>query len=124
MISLEQRRADASTHINMDPIQIEIVRSEKKRNDGGGLSTVSTTLPAQTVRIYLLGTPQKTVVIGGKAIEADYIMLAPWDADVKATSNINDSFKCSVGNFSIEGIIPTFAEGQIASYQCYLKKVE
>lgn len=93
MTQLEVLRRDHLALIAEDPVSISIHRVAYRDNGRGGREVASETdLPAFTGRLVPVSPGRRRQSEGELAQAAEMLLLAPYDADVRADSLTEDSF--------------------------------
>jgi len=120
------RRQHVAWAIQQNPVTIIIQRTEKTDAGGYFTETPSTHGP-YTVRIFQRGTqvPQTVSTLAGtKETDRTWGLLADYNADFKAGSNILDEFEVAgLGKFQVLNVYPQVVQGEIVGYQADLEKV-
>src|SRR5690625_7478474 len=90
---VSMRRRHTAWNINQNPADIIIERKGQKR-ENGKIVNVNETLESQEMRIYVSGGSENVVVetIGERQFDRYYRLLASWDADIQADTEVKDSF--------------------------------
>ena len=112
-------------NIQQNPTEIVIRRKESVRS-GGGRAETETVLDPQTVRIYSVSSNAPEVEItepGVKHKTVNVSMLAPYTADVKASSTVSDEFEWQGGKYKVKDCKPMIQNDQVVGYQCRLERV-
>ncbi|HBZ09122.1 MAG TPA: hypothetical protein DEO65_04430 [Bacillus bacterium] len=125
MNPVELRRKDTKWNIAQNPTTITIKRTEKIRA-GGAIDEVELPVGPFTVRIFSSKTAfPKTVttLAGEKHVDQHYGLLADYEADIQAGTNVKDEFEVNGMKFIVIAVHPQSINGQIVSYQCELEKV-
>ncbi len=113
--------------INDNPITITINRTTKTYT-GGAWEESTTTLDAQTVRLYTKGTISEItstdIAESGWTQVTILKMLAPYDADVKRKTAYNtDRFTAYGRNYEIIDVMDFRVDGEIVFKQCQIREV-
>ena len=122
MVSM--RRKHTAWNINQNPSDITIHRKGKKREDGK-IVNVDIVLPSQQMRLYVSGGSENVIVetIGEKQIDRYYRLLAPWDADIQAGTEVKDSFIHDDERYEIKAVNSQSIHGQVVGKQCLIERV-
>jgi hypothetical protein len=127
MESLETRRKQTIWNISLNPVTINIKRTEKIEADGGFTESESQLGP-YIVRIFKQknsNQKEMSTLAGTKEVDDSWGMLADYTVDLKAGPNVKDEFDVAgLGHFLIKATNPQLVEGQIAGYQADLEKVD
>ena len=120
------RRKNTAWSINQNPVTITINRTEKVEIDGHFDEHVYQIGPL-IVRIFQAAEKNartETHLVGTKVIDAGWGLLADWQADLRAGSNVRDEFDVpDIGFFVIKSVYPQMVMEQVAGYQAELEKV-
>lgn len=120
------RRQHITWTIQQNPVKIIIQRTEKM-DKGGYFEEIESEVGPFVVRIYQYGTwvPQEVNTLAGtKQVDRTWGMLADWQADIKAGSNVLDEFDVpGVGRFQTLEVYPQVVKGELVGYQVALEKV-
>jgi hypothetical protein len=114
--------------INDNPTSITITRTTKASDGAGGWTESTTTLDAQTVRLYTKGTVSE--ITSTDVAESGYTqvtilkMLAEYDADVeRKTADNTDTFTANGRNYEIVDVLDVMVGGEIVFKQCQVREV-
>lgn len=121
-ISVAARRRITDAAIAVNPSEIVITRTSKARA-GSGFADTTTTLTAFTGRVFLgnTGANRRTSGTPGARQEGEQCyLLAPWHADVQASSTVTDVFECDGVRYRVEAVLPVRLSGAVVSLQCPL----
>jgi hypothetical protein len=120
------RRQHIAWAIQQNPVEIIIQRTEKVDMDGY-FDEVESEHGPFIVRIFQRGSriPQEISTLAGtKQVETAWGLLAGYEAEIKAGSNVLDEFKViGLGKFQVLAVYPQIVQGQIVGYQADLEKV-
>ena len=120
------RRQNILWAIQQNPGAITIQRTEKV-DMGGYFDEVKSTKGPFTVRIFQKDytfPKEASTLAGTKQIDGGWGLIADWDADIKASSNILDEFDVpDLGHFIIVAVYPQIVQGEIVGYWADLEKV-
>jgi len=117
-------RARINDVINQNPTTITITRTTKSSDGAGGYSTSTSTLSAQTVRIYRKKTRVLNVDEGGWHSSVITKMLAKYDADVQEKTATNtDSFTYDGNTYEVKHVENRYINGSIVKKTCEIEKV-
>lgn len=124
MTFLDQLRADHERLIAENPVAITIHRVEYVDDGAGGRVKMEADLPAFTGR--LMPSRQNTVEASseaGSVTTAAWILLSPWDADLRAGSDVEDTFTANGRRYRISRVIPRRWQGEVYGLQALLEEV-
>ena len=116
---------DILWNINQNPVSIFITRTEKTRS-GGGFTETKSSIGPFTVRIYQQKSSSQQEVssmAGTKQKNPNWGMLADYQSDIKAGTNVTDEFDALGGHFKVTTVNPQYCNNQIIGYQCDLEQV-
>lgn len=117
-------RARQTELINQNPASIIITRKAKTRNTGGGWTETSSTLDAQTVRIYAKG--ERVIMVGepGFSTVRPTKMIAKYDADIlgRGANNVG-TFPYDGKTYEVKDVKNEYANGSIVFKTCTLEKL-
>lgn len=120
------RRQQVQWNIQQNSTMITINRTEKVETEGH-FDESKTVVGPLTVRIFAKkqGNPKETSDLAGtKQTDANWGLLADYQADIKAGPNILDEFDVpGIGHFQISSVLPQIFQGQIVGFQADLEKV-
>lgn len=120
------RRQHTKWTIQQNPVEITIQRTEKV-DMGGYFDEVESEHGPYTVRIFQRGMqlPLEVSNLGGtKQTDRGWGLLAGYEAEIKAGSNVLDEFEVdSLGKFQVLAVYPQIIQGQVVGYQADLEKV-
>lgn len=118
------RRKHTAWNINQNPSSIVIERKGQKR-ENGKIVNVNETLEPQKMRVYVSGGSENVVVetIGERQIDRYYRLLAPWDADIQADTEVKDSFVHNGERYEVKSVNPQSIHGHAVGKQCLVERV-
>ena len=122
---VEMRRTHTRFSIDQNPMEITVNRIEKK-NMGGYYDEVKSVEGPFIVRIFISssGSPQKiTTLAGEKQVDRYFGLLADFEADIQAGTNVKDEFEAMGMKFLVKAIYPQMINSQIVGYQGELERV-
>ncbi|MBY9081000.1 hypothetical protein KIH86_07590 [Paenibacillus sp. HN-1] len=122
---LDLRRRHIAWNISQNPSTITIHRVEKRRK-GGGYEQVENDLTPITVRLYLGAHRDKQVdsgTVGTVYNDTVYSLLADEFADIRAGTDVTDSFNWHEEKYIIGQIVPNLVMGVTVGYQAILERV-
>lgn len=118
------RRKHTAWNINQNPSDIVIERKGQKR-ENGKIVNVNETLEAQEMRVYVSGGSENVIVetIGERQIDRYFRLLAPWDADIQAGTEVKDSFVHNGEKYEVKSVNPQSIHGHAVGKQCLVERV-
>lgn len=118
------RRKHTAWNINQNPSEIVIERKGQKR-ENGKIVNVNETLEPQKMRVYVSGGSENVIVetIGERQIDRYYRLLAPWDADIQADTEVKDSFVHNGETYEVKSVNPQSINGHAVGIQCLVERV-
>ena len=121
---VNMRRKHTEWNISQNPSDIVIQRKGQKR-EAGKIVNVNTVLPFQRMRLYVSGGSENVIVetIGEKQTDRYYRLLAPWDADIQAGTEVKDTFEIDGEKYEVKAVHPQSTHGQIVGKQCQIERV-
>ena len=127
MTALEALRAANAQAIDEDPVEIAIHRVQFV-DDGAGGRLKEESAPAPfTGRVYTgqgRGTFLRALLTeAGKATLAPFGLLAPWDADAQAGSDVEDTFEAAGRRYRVRQVTPRLWRGEVYALHCVLEEV-
>lgn len=126
MTTLEALRDATARLIAENPVQIVIHRVEYVENDDGGRVKQESDLPAFTGRLAL--SRQQAVQhyqneAGGLQVSA-WTLIAPWGAaDLKAGSDVEDTFAVSVRTYRVTRVVPRAYQDDVYAVHASVEEV-
>lgn len=127
---LNMRRADRRRIIAMDPMAITVQRVTEERGVRNTFTRAVTVLPPQTVRMFRYSRhrssrPQREVDQPGLALRLTrWALLAPHDADLRATAHTTDEFEVAGrGKFRIMDVLPETAAGGTYGFMAEIEQI-
>jgi len=127
MRALEALRAANQQAISEDPVEVSIQRVSLV-DDGAGGRLKEESAPAPFIgRIYTgqgRGTlPRVLLTEAAGARLATLGLLAPWDADVQAGSDVEDAFEAAGRRYRVRQVTPRLWRGEVYALHCVLEEV-
>lgn len=126
MMSLvEMRRKHTKWSIEQNPVEIMIHRTKKNRM-GGYIKDVESEVGPFTVRIFVSksSSPQTvTTLAGEKQVDRYFGLLADYQADIQAGTNVKDEFEANGMKFLVKAVYPQTINNQVVGYQCEIERV-
>lgn len=122
---VEFRRKHTKWNIEQNPVEITIHRTEKRKG-GGYIEEVETDVGPFSVRIFVSSSssPQSVVTLAGeKQVDRYFGLLADFEADIQAGTNVKDEFEAMGMKFLVKSVYPQIINGQIVGYQGELERV-
>lgn len=122
---VEMRRKHTKWNIEQNPSEILIHRTEKRKG-GGYIEEVESDVGPFVVRIFVSqsNTNQKVVTLAGeKQVDRYFGLLADYEADIQAGTDVKDEFEAMGMRFLVKAIYPQTIQGQIVGYQGELERV-
>lgn len=121
---VSMRRKHTQWNINQNASEI-IIRRKGQKREGGKIVNVNAMLPLQRMRLYVSGGSENVIVetIGERQIDRYYRLLAEWDADIQAGTEVKDSFVCNGERYEVKAVNPQSVNGQIVGKQCLIERV-
>lgn len=123
---VKMRRKHTAWNINQNPSTIVINRKGKVRANGK-IQNIDTSLEPQIMRLYAAGrsSTERTLVetIGEHQIDRFYRILALWDADIQASTEVKDSFYLDGQKFEVKLVSDKSIHGQVVGKQVLVERV-
>jgi len=121
---VSMRRRHTAWNINQNPADIIIERKGQKR-ENGKIVNVNETLESQKMRIYVSGGSENVVVetIGERQFDRYYRLLASWDADIQADTEVKDSFVYNGERYEVKSVNEQSIHGHAVGKQCLIERV-
>ena len=118
------RRKHTAWNIQQNPSTIIIERKGSKRANGK-IEKIDVTLEPQTMRLYASGSSENTLVetIGERQIDRYYRLLAFWDADIQASTEVKDSFYIDGQKYEVKLVSDKSIHGQKVGKQALIERV-
>lgn len=119
--SLRDRQADL---IRQNPASITITRTTRTAADDGGWTEATTTLAAQTMRLYDKNTRMYNSNDGGWVTARMLKLVAKYDANVRAEDETYlDKFTYGGKVYKITDVKDIYTQGYIVFKECGLEEV-
>lgn len=121
---VNMRRKHTAWSINQNPSEIIVQRKGQKR-ENGKIVNVNETLEPQKMRIYVSGGSENVIVetIGERQIDRYYRLLASWDADIQAGTEVKDSFVFDGEKYEVKSVNNQSIHGQVVGKQVLIERV-
>lgn len=124
MTTIEALRDATVRAIAENPIQVVIHRVEYQDDGAGGRIKFEVDLPAFTGRLV----PSRSRSFGyqteaGLVQLAPWVLLAPWDADLRAGSDVEDTFAAGGRRYRVVRVIPRAWRGEVYTLHAELEEV-
>lgn len=118
------RRKHTAWNINQNPSTIVIERKGSKRFSGK-IEKIDETLEPQTVRLYASGSSENTIVetVGERQIDRYYRLLASWNADIQASTEVKDTFYLNGEKYEVKLVSDKSIHGQTVGKQALIERV-
>ena len=123
--NVEVRRQLTKQSIEINPVEIQIIRPNKEQAESGGFKVdqpgEGEELEPQTVRLHLHGRMRQVTENsseGGTVREVDHWMLAKWDADIEP----DDFFQHDNREFIVNAIRRQYIESHRVSLNVELRE--
>lgn len=120
------RRNNIIWSIEQNPVTVVINRTEKIETEGH-FAEVASQIGPLTVRIFQAGSSGSRTVsplVGTKEIADGWGLLADWQADLRAGSDVRDEFTVpGMGTFVVSSMQRQIVHGQVVGYQAVLELV-
>ncbi|WPD20181.1 hypothetical protein [Thermaerobacter composti] len=121
MSTLKALRGAHARLIAENPVQVTVTRTTSTRKETGGRSKQETVLPAFTGRLVPRNLqPEATQTEAGTQRVFDWLLLAPHDADLKAT----DRLEADGRTFRVVRVIERKLGGEVFAKQATLEEVQ
>ena len=124
MTIVEMRRRHTEWNISQNPSDIIIERKGQKR-EGGKIVNINETLDPQRMRVFVSGGSENVVVetIGERQIDRYYRLLASWDADIQAGTEVKDSLVHNGQRYEVKSVNLQSINGYAVGKQCLIERV-
>lgn len=121
---VKMRRKHTAWNINQNPSTIIIERKGSKRANGK-IEKIDETLKPQIMRLYASGSSENTIVetIGERQIDRYYRLLASWDADIQASTEVKDCFYIDGQKYEVKLVSDKSIHGQKVGKQALVERV-
>lgn len=121
---VESIRNGKENLINVNPALVTITRTAKVSDGAGGYTESTSTLSAQTVRIYSKQSRTLNVDDGGWHSERVVRMIAKHDADINPKSATNtDTFTYGGKTYEVQDVKDRVILGSTVYKECELKEL-
>lgn len=123
--NIEVQRSATKMIIAENPVEITIVRKIYVNLPDGGREEQARTLPPFAGRIV----PSKQQVSksrseAGETQTSNWILISPWDTDIKSDSSVVDTFQAIGKTFRVTRVIPRRLRGLVCSTHAILEEVK
>lgn len=121
---VSMRRKHTRWNIGQNPSIIFIERKGQKR-ENGKIVVVNEELESQLMRLYVAGGSENVIVetIGERQIDRYFRLLASWDADIQAGTEVKDSFVHNGERYEVKSVNPQSINGHAVGKQCLVERV-
>lgn len=122
---VELRRKHTKWSIEQNPTEILIKRTEKVRK-GGYIDETESDVGPFVVRIFSSNSnyPQSvTTLAGEKQIDRHFGLLADYETDIRAGTDVKDEFEAYGMKFVVKAVYPQRIANEVVGYQCELERV-
>ena len=111
--------------INEHPAEITIHRLEYQNDDSGGRDTQESDLAPFTARLVPSRQDRQIRLQdeAGKMQLSGWILIAPWDADIKHGSNVEDAFTAAGVKYRVLRVIPRKINGDTYAIHAVVEEV-
>lgn len=118
------RRSHTNWNISQNPTEVVIQRKGKLR-ENGKIVEVEEVLEPQTMRLYVSGGSGSVVIdtVGEYQSDRYYKLLASYDADIKAHTEVKDSFYLEGVKYEVKDVFPQSIHGEVVGKQCVIERV-
>ncbi|KYG90795.1 hypothetical protein A0U40_17865 [[Bacillus] sp. KCTC 13219] len=118
------RRSHTAWNIKQNPSSIVIQRKGQKR-ENGKITNIDKTLEAQLMRLYAAGGSENVLVEtqGERQIDRYYRLLASWDADIQASTEVKDTFYLDGQKYEVKLVSDKSIHGQKVGKQVLIERV-
>lgn len=124
MMSIIEVLRNAHTRlINESPVMITIHRVEYVDDGAGGRYKRESDLAAFSGRIAPTRRGRMIITEAGQAREADALLLAPWDADLRAGTGVEDTFFANGRRYRVQQVTVRRWKGEAYAIQADLQEV-
>ncbi|MEX0975041.1 MAG: hypothetical protein WD024_06835 [Bacillota bacterium] len=120
---LEDLRKSTEILIAENPVQVAVHRVQSVDNGAGGRTPQPSDLPAFTGRLVASRRYQRVQDEAAVARVAEFALLAPYNADLKDGSNVEDTFTAGGKAYRVTRVIPRKWDGQVYSVHALLEEV-
>lgn len=122
-MDLEILRASSAGIIAESPVSVLIHRIEYTDDGVGGRAETETFPPAFTGRLVPRAQGRRTQAEAGIAAIDSLLLLAPWDADVRAGSDVEDTFELAGHRYRITIVTPRTWQRSVYSIHAEVEEV-
>lgn len=121
---VNMRRKHTAWNIKQNPSEI-IIQRKGQRRENGKIVIVNETLEPQKMRLYVSGGSESIIVetIGERQIDRYYRLLAHWDADIQAETEVKDCFEHNGERYEVKSVNPQSIHGQVVGKQVLIERV-
>lgn len=107
-----------------NPSKIIINRKGKLR-ENGKIVEINEVLDPQTMRIYVSGGSENVIVdtVGEYQSDRYYRLLALYDADIAAHTEVKDSFVFNGERYEVKDVYNQSIHGEVVGKQCLIERV-
>jgi hypothetical protein len=125
LTTIQALRDIAIRLIAENPIQVSIHRVEYVDDGAGGRIKQESDLPAFVGRVVpsRQGQGQNYQNEAGGLLVSDWLLIAPWDADLRAGSGITDSFATGSHTYRVTRVMPRGYHGELYAIHAILEEV-
>lgn len=124
MTTIAALRDATARAIAENPIVVAVHRVEYADDGAGGRVKLESDLPAFTGRLlpsWFRGLSRQNEA--GTVQLAPWVLLAPWNADLQAGSNVQDTFEAGGKRYRIVRVIPRAWQGQVYALHAELEEI-
>lgn len=123
MTTLDLMRQTHQALINENLVSVTVHRVEYLDDAAGGRYKRESDLPAFIGRLVPGQSRQVIDTEAGQVQEASMLLLAPWDADVRAGSDVQDTFTANGRSYRVRQVTPRRWQGEVYGVQAALEEV-
>lgn len=126
MTDAEILRRDHAALIAEDQVAITVHRVSYVDDGAGGRAKVESDLPTFNVRLVPQSASRPPAAVTSEAGQehiADVLLLAPWDVDLQAGSDVEDSFSVNGRRYVIRRVTARQLQGQTYALQAAIEEV-
>jgi len=124
--ALKALRDATARSIQENPIEIAIHRVEYVDDGAGGRVSQENDLPAFVGRLAPSGQSHRhdqSQNEAGIIQTADWMLIAPWDADIRHGSNVEDTFTVEERKYRVMRVIPRKWKGNVYAIHALVEEV-